>query len=169
MLRQRCCNIGTGCYFFTVSLCDKDSELLVSNIDLLWESIADVRSEKPFYLDAVVVLPDHLHAIMTLPGGDTDHKSRWRAIKEIFNRKLAKQFGRQIASPWQESYLEQPLCDHDDYRYCVDYIHCNPVKHGHVRKVRDWPYSSFDRFVNANIYPVNWNGCPSSCRVGEHR
>lgn len=153
---SNCC---TGSHFFTVSQSKKGVEILVDNIDLLWEAISESRTRYPFYLDAIVVLPDHLHALMTLPVGDNDHISRWKEVRTRFTEKLEKHYGTKIASPWQDGYKHRAISGSDDYRYCVDYIHYNPVKHGFVVKVRDWPFSSFDRFVKANVYNVDWNGC----------
>lgn len=166
-MAQNCCkNCCIGSYFFTVSQCDKESDLLIDHIDLLWEAISDVRCRYPFYLDAIVVLPEHLHAIMTLPAGDNDHMSRWQEIKKMFTRKMEQHYGTKVTSPWQDGYKERAISDNDDYRYYIDYIHYNPVRHGHVKKVRDWPYSSFDRFVRANIYNVDWNGCQKYSNSG---
>lgn len=168
-MTESCCgNCCIGTYFFTVSQSDKETDLIVDHIDLLWEAISEANSRYPFYLDAIVVLPDHLHALMTLPAGDNDHVSRWWEIKEIFTRKLEKHSGTKIPSPWQDGYKYRAISGSDDYRYYVDYIHCNPVRHGHVMRVRDWPYSSFDRFVKAKIYNVDWNGCQSLSNSWEY-
>ena len=72
------------CNFFTVNLADRTSRLLIENIELLRQSIAYVMQKYPFYIDAIVVLPDHIHAIWTLPENDGDYALRWRLIKLIF-------------------------------------------------------------------------------------
>lgn len=61
--------------------------------------------------------------------------------------------------------------DERDYAAHVDYIHINPVKHGYVKRVSDWPYSTFHRFVARGIYPLNWagEGCADLCAGGEDR
>ena len=59
---------------------------------------------------------------------------------------------------WQRRYWEHLVRDEDDFRHHVDYIHFNPVRHGLVVSARDWPYSSFHRFVRDGIYPMEWGG-----------
>ena len=78
-----------GCYFFTVNLLDRDGSLLVERIDLLRDSVRRVRALMPFHIDAWVVLPEHMHALWTLPAGDADFPRRWRAIKVAFSRGIA--------------------------------------------------------------------------------
>ena len=74
--------LAGGTYLFTVTLADRRSRLLVEHIDALRDAFSTARCERPFVLDAVVVLPDHLHAILTLPPDDADFSGRWRRIKE---------------------------------------------------------------------------------------
>ena len=95
---------------------------------------------------------------------DCDYSSRWRAIKSHFVRNLKKQ-GVLInmradgsALIWQRRYWEHTIKNEDDLRRCVDYCYINPVKHGLVKAVADWPYSSFHRDVKSGIYPANWAG-----------
>jgi putative transposase len=109
------------------------------------------------------VLPDHLHCIWTLPPHDDDYAGRWRAIKIAFAKSLPKterlsavRLARGERGIWQRRYWEHTIRDDPDYARHVDYVHYNPVKHGHVAKVNDWPYSSFARFVEAGIYPKDW-------------
>jgi putative transposase len=117
----------------------------------------------PFTLDAIVVLPDHLHAIWTLPTGDADYSTRWRLIKTFFSRgiepteRLSKsRQGKDERGIWQRRYWEHTLRDDGDFERHCDYIHFNPVKHGHVSMVNEWPYSSFQRFVKLGMYPGDW-------------
>src|SRR5580704_6884082 len=79
-----------GCWFFTANLLDRRSRLLTEQIDSLRDAIAQTRRRHPFHIDAFVVLPDHIHAIWTLPPGDTDFPLRWRLIKSAFARSLPK-------------------------------------------------------------------------------
>jgi putative transposase len=154
-----------ACYFFTVNLADRKSCLLISHIGELRAAFRYVRQRHPFVLDAIVVLPEHLHAIWTLPEGDADFSVRWRLIKSAFSRALP---AGETVSPsraakgergiWQRRYWEHTLRDEKDFERHVDYIHFNPVKHGHVRRVKDWPYSSFARMVRSGTYPVDWAG-----------
>jgi putative transposase len=116
-------------------------------------------------IDAIVILPDHLHAVWTLPDGDRDFALRWRLIKAAFSRGLSA--GERISASrarkaergiWQRRYWEHTLRDDDDLARHIDYIHFNPVKHGHVARVVDWPHSSFHRMVERGVYPADWGG-----------
>jgi putative transposase len=150
-------------FFFTVTLRDRGSDLLVVRIEALREAVREVRRLKPFRIDAWVVLPKHLHCLWTLPEGDSDFPDRWRRIKAAFSRSL-----REIGAPsalrkrergiWQRGYWEHTIRDERDYRAHVDYIHFNPVKHGLAPGPGDWPFSTFGRFVAAGLYPADWLG-----------
>ena len=157
--------IPGACYFFTVTLLDRASRLLVERIDDLREAMRSVRMERPFEMDAVVILPDHLHCIWTLPPGDADYALRWREIKSRFSRCVPfgehRSVGRVNKAErgiWQRRFWEHTLRDERDIEQHVNYIHYNPVKHGHVIRVVDWPYSSFHRYVQRGICPANWAG-----------
>ena len=116
-------------------------------------------------MEAVVVLPDHLHAIWTLPEDEADFSVRRALIKADFSRRLpsresvsASRSRKRERGIWQRRYWEHVLRDQDDFARHLDYIHFNPVKHGHVKRFRDWPYSSFHRMVRLGIYPAAWAG-----------
>jgi putative transposase len=165
-----------GSFFFTANLAERRLRLLVDHVDLLRQAFRYVRRRHPFDIEAIVVLPDHLHAIWTLPEGDADFALRWRLIKSIFSRGL---FAGEHRSPsrakkgergiWQRRYWEHTLRDEGDFARHADYIHFNPVKHGHVSRVRDWPYSSFHRMVRSGVYPIDWAGdaADNRSRFGE--
>jgi putative transposase len=110
-------------------------------------------------------LPDHLHAVWTLPPGDIDFSTRWRLIKNRFARALPKQErlgavrkARSERGIWQRRFWEHTIRDDADYARHVEYCHINPLKHGLVSRVRDWPYSSFHRDVRAGLFPADWGG-----------
>jgi putative transposase len=154
-----------GCKFFTVNLAERKSRLLTDHVDLLRGAFRYARGRYPFTIEAIVVLPDHLHSIWSLPDNDADYATRWRLIKAAFSRTLPA--GERISSSrlrkgergiWQRRYWEHTLRDERDYERHVDYIHFNPVKHGWVTCVRDWPYSSFHRMVRRGVYPLDWGG-----------
>jgi putative transposase len=111
-----------------------------------------------------VVLPEHLHAVWTLPPDDSDYAGRWRLIKSRFMHKLMKaglglsRNGKGEYNLWQRRYWEHRIRDEEDFKRHVEYIHFNPVKHGWVKQVQDWPYSTFHRFVRNGIYPLDWAG-----------
>jgi putative transposase len=163
-------------YFFTVNLADRRLRLLTEHIGSLRAAFREVRARHPFTIDAIVILPDHLHAIWTLPEADADFASRWRLIKSTFSRALPR--GEAISQSrvekgergiWQRRYWEHTLRDEPDLVRHIDYIHFNPVKHGHVTRVMDWPYSSFHRMVKLGIYPADWGGdvAGNDARFGE--
>jgi len=155
--------IPGGCYFFTVNLLDRRSNLLVAQIDALREAVRETRRSKPFHIDAFVVLPDHLHCLWTLPPGDADFPARWRTIKALFSRQVAQPQDRRPslerkreAGVWQRRYWEHTIRDEIDYAAHMDYIHFNPVKHGLVEHPAAWPHSSFSRCVERGLYPKDW-------------
>ena len=163
-------------YFFTVNLLDRKSGLLTKHIDVLRDAHQKVMKSHPFCLEAMVVLPDHLHAIWTLPPSDDDYSMRWRLFKSHFSRSLSIQPSERISDSrqskgergiWQRRYWEHLIRDADDFNRHVDYIHFNPVKHGHVTLVKDWPYSTFHRFVRDDALPLDWGGCMNEGDFGE--
>jgi len=155
MVRYRRNRVEGGCYFFTVTLRDRCSDLLVKQIDILRQAFTTTRFNTPFTISAIVVLPDLLHTVWTLPEGDSNYPARWCAIKANFTRQLRKQ-AEEVKSPWQPRYWEHTIRDDRDYRQHLDYIHYNPVKHGYVMRVRDWSHSSFHRYVESGAYPIDW-------------
>jgi putative transposase len=163
-------------YFFTVNLADRRATLLVDNIDLFRDAIRYVRRRHPFDIDAMVVLPDHLHAILTLPSGDADFPLRWRLIKTWFSRHLphgehrhASRIDKGERGIWQRRYWEHLIRDEIDFARHVDYIHWNPVKHGHAARVVDWPYSTFHRFVRDGVLTKDWGNGGDDASFGERQ
>jgi putative transposase len=154
-----------GSYFFTVNLADRRLRLLTQRVEFLRAAFRYAQKRHPFAVEATVILPDHLHAIWTLPDGDSDFALRWRLIKTEFSRALPmreeiskSRTDKGERGVWQRRYWEHTLRDEKDFERAVEYIHFNPVKHGHVGRVRDWPYSSFHRMVRQGIYPEDWAG-----------
>jgi len=154
-----------GSYFFTVNLVERRSQFLVEQIDLLRAALRYTRMRHPFAIEAIVVLPDHLHSIWTLPEDDADYATRWRLIKAKFSRDLPScertsisRFSKGERGIWQRRYWEHTLRDEADFARHVDYIHFNPVKHGYVNRVKDWQYSSFHRMVRLGLCPEDWAG-----------
>ena len=154
-----------GTYFFTVNLEDRRLKLLTQHIDPLRQAFRYVRTRHPSTIDAIVVLPEHLHAIWTLPEDDGDYATRWRLIKSTFSRALPlgeivsrSRSERSERGIWQRRYWEHTVRDEGDFARHVDYIHYNPVKHGHVPRVTDWPHSSFHRMVRLRVYHQDWGG-----------
>jgi putative transposase len=145
MSRYRRPKIEGGIFFFTVVLLDRSSKLLVKRIERLRQVYRVVQSRLPFETNAICILPDHLHAIWTLPPDDADFASRWSQIKSGFSRGLAptrlrssSQVQRRETGIWQRRFWEHAIRDDTDFERHVDYIHFNPVKHGYVTQVSDW-------------------------------
>lgn len=154
-----------GIYFFTVNLLERSNTLLVSRVDALRDAVRKVRTARPFHIDAWVVLPDHMHAVWTLPPDDTDYSARWKAIKIAFAKALPKteslsqvRAAKGERGIWQRRFWEHTIRDEQDYAAHMDYVHINPVKHGLVACVADWPYSSFHRWVAQGVYSPDWAG-----------
>ena len=155
--------VAGGTYFFTVNLLARHRPLLVERIDLLRAVVRRVRELRPFHIDARVVLPEHLHALWTLPEGDANYQHRWQAIKMAFSKGIAAGEARSPSrllrgerGIWQRRYWEHTIRDNRDYAAHMDYIHFNPVKHGLVANVADWPFSTFHRSVAMGLYPAAW-------------
>ena len=173
-MRYRRADVTGGTYFFTVNLAERKRMLLVDHIDVLRTVMQKLKSRHPFHIDAMVVLPDHLHAVWALPEGDADYPIRWTLIKAGFSRCLPKDERRnrsRIAKGergiWQRRYWEHLIRDERDYARHVDYIHYNPVKHGLVKCVKDWPHSTFHRYLKNGVYAETWAGIPAIDGDGE--
>jgi putative transposase len=161
-------HIPDGTVFFTVVTHDRRPFLTDSLArDCLREAIEKVRRQRPFTLAAMVLLPDHLHAIWTLPDRDGDYSVRWRLIKQEFTelylarggregRRSPSRMKRKERGVWQRRFWDHVIRDEHDLERHFDYLHYNPVKHGLVRRVRDWKWSTFHRYVREGIYPIDW-------------
>ena len=132
----------------------RDNNLLTRHIDLLRAAVKSVRQHHPFIVHGWVVLPDHMHCVIELPPDDADYATRWRLIKMNFSKAIPRtgrlstvRIQRGERGIWQRRYWEHLIRGERDYRAHMDYVHINPVKHGLVRCVADWPYSTFHRLV----------------------
>lgn len=174
MTAYRRLRIEGGCYFFTAALADRRATVLTDHIDLLRVSVQAVRSEHPFRIEAMVVLPDHIHAVWTLPAGDSDFSTRWKKIKTAFTKSLGGPWPRSASKVrkgerglWQRRFWEHAIRDDRDFSGHVEYCWINPVKHGLVRRVADWPHSSFHAAVRAGIVSTEWSGTIPEGDFGE--
>jgi len=163
-----------GCYFFTVNLADRQKTLLTDHIDILRSVMRKVRQTHPFHIDAIVILPDHLHAIWTLPSGDDNYAMRWMLIKSNFSRQLPKseyinpsRLKKRERGIWQRRYWEHLIRDQRDYAQHVDYIHYNPVKHGYTQIAAEWPYCSIHDWIKCGILDKHW-GYDNSVDIDNH-
>ena len=159
MPNYRRANVPGACYSFTVVTAGRRPILTPANIELLRQIVASVQASLPFHIDGWVVLPDHMHAIWRLPECDCDYSKRWGSIKATFSKESGlsrcKGIGRD-ARVWQPRFWEHLIRDESDWRCQMDYLHFNPVKHGLVDQVRDWPFSSFHRLVRQGLYDADW-------------
>jgi putative transposase len=154
-----------GCWFFTVNLLDRRNATLTDNVEALRDAVRVVRDRYPFHIDAMVVLPEHIHAVWTLPADDADFSLRWRLIKTRFAHALpileridAVRQARGERGIWQRRFWEHWIRHDSDYARHVAYCYINPVKHGLANRVCGWPHSSFHRDVRAGIFPKDWAG-----------
>ena len=155
-----------GTFFFTVVTHNRRPFLCIpQNIVLLRQAFRYVMRNHPFKIDAIVILPEHLHCLWTLPAGDADFSTRWRLIKSYFSRYCAAPVQGQVSrsrsrkqekAVWQRRFWEHEVRDETDYIQHVEYIHYNPVKHNLVSAPIAWEHSSFGRYVQAGVYPADW-------------
>jgi putative transposase len=148
-----------GCFFFTVTLLQRRRKLLTEYINDLRTVIKEARQRRPFTIEAIVILPDHLHCIWTLPPGDSDFSRRWHDIKAHFAARIPN--GERLSTRrlkkgergiWQRRFWEHVIRNDLDLERHTDYIHYNPVKHGLVEKASQWPFSSFQQYVRRGLY-----------------
>ena len=157
--------IAGSTIFFTVVLADRSRSLLVDEVDRLRQSYRAVQQKRPFETIAICVLPDHLHAIWALPDDDADFAMRWNLIKAGFSRSMdsggrrsPSKLAKREKGIWQRRYWDHVIRNDADLERHIDYVHFNPVKHRHVKRVQDWPYSSFHRYVADGSLPIDWGG-----------
>ena len=156
MYRRRFVPAGT--YFFTVHLADPKASLLVDQVDLLRYAVRLCQKQRPFEINAAVILPAHLHMIWTLPEGDADFSARWRHIKSTFSRHVparkdlrASMVKRGEKGIWQRRFWEHHIRDQDDYVLYDHLIATAPIRHGLVRQSGDWPLcSAYKRRMRLN-------------------
>ena len=173
MVRYRRSRIAGATYFFTVNLRDRRRGLLVEHVDALRDIVRSVKNELPFTIEAMVVLPDHWHSVWTLPSDDVAYARRIRLIKARFTRHLLR-VGVQMAKDergeyrlWQRRYWEHTIRDDRDFESHVNYVHFNPVKHGHVMRAIDWTHSTLHRYVERGLLPADWAGVSPEGEFGE--
>ena len=179
MPEYRRARVPGGTYFFTVTTYRRGKFLTDTPFRLaLREGIALARKSLPFDIEAWVLLPDHLHCIWRLPEGDADYANRWASIKRYVSKRcghllahdaalIESRLARKESAVWQRRFLEHQIRDESDFARHIDYIHYNPVKHGYVERVADWPYSTFHRFVQAGVYAEDWTGSGETTREND--
>lgn len=170
MSRYRRSSTSGATYFFTLTTYHRQKILCDTTIrNALRTAVIYTRNKYPFIINAWVLLPDHLHCIWTLPTGDADFSKRWAIIKRkvsIECRHIHKnqkwitpsKVKHRESTIWQRRFWEHQIRDESDYRQHFDYIHWNPVKHGYVQRLSEWPYSTFHQYVRKGVYPKDWGG-----------
>lgn len=165
-MRYRRARIKGGTYFFTL-VTFKRMKIFSDpgNVELLRRAMKHVMKNHAFVIDAMVVLPEHIHCIWTLPRGEEDYSIRWRRVKTFFTRKCDMKYRQQASDArkkkkeqavWQRRFWEHAIRDENDFIRHVEYIHYNPVKHGLVSTPKDWEYSSFHQYVARGQCPADW-------------
>ena len=173
-MRYRRSNVTGATWFFTVNLADRQQDLLTLHIDLLRKVIRKVKARHPFEIIAMVVMPEHLHTIWTLPPDDADYATRWSLIKAGFSRALPETESirdsrrhKRERGIWQRRYWEHQIRDDADLQAHVDYIHYNPVKHGHARLPAEWPFSSIHRYIACGRLSPEWSSEGTASNIRE--
>jgi len=158
MSHYRRTSIPGGTFFFTVVTWNRRPIFTCEeNVEKLRHAFRKVKKTRPFEIDAIVVLPDHLHCIWRLPDNDNDFSGRWREIKKATSRLIDPHSDtRNERKVWQRRFWEHTIRDENDWRRHMDYIHYNPVKHKYAARPGDWPWSSFLRCVARGWYPATW-------------
>lgn len=158
--------LNGGTYFFTVvtylrfPIFNEET-----SVNLLNDCFLCNMKEHPFKIDAIVIMPDHLHTIWTLPHGDSGFSIRWQRIKGTFSRNYLGEKVRDVTKSmmkknekgvWQRRFWEHAICNQEDFNKHFDYIHYNPVKHGLAHSPSEWKFSSFGEFVEKGLYSNDW-------------
>ena len=176
MSRYRRSLAGGGTFFFTVNLADRNSRVLVEEIDRLRLAFDAARTRYPFRTLAYCILPEHLHAIWRLLENDMDFGLRWGVIKRAFSRGMvpgnrsASKIAKREKGVWQRRFWEHQIRDDLDLQRHVDYVHFvhfNPVKHGLVPRVADSPHSSFHEVVRRGVLSGDWAGGAEVSSAGD--
>ncbi len=155
-------------YFFTVVSFGRRSFLTTALArECLRRAWAETKAQYPFDLEAVCLLPDHLHCIWTLPEDDADFSTRWKTLKSRFSRYYRKAGGREgergssrkrtgERAFWHRRFWEHCIRDERDFANHFDYTHFNGVKHGHAERPEDWPWCSYHRYLQMGWYEADW-------------
>ena len=150
MVLYRRNRVQDGTYFFTVTLRNRRDDALIRHVEALRDAWRSAKARVPHSVVAAVVLPDHLHAVITMGDGGDDYSRLWQDIKKGFTRRIG------MRSTWQGRFWEHTIRDEGDLHRHVDYVHINPMKHGLVERLIDWPHSTFLRYVRDGVLAADW-------------
>jgi len=138
-------------------------DIFIKNIELLRNAFIDAKKYFNYEIVAICVLPNHIHVILN-PDNIIEYPKIITSIKYYFS----KNYNVGVETPtygyinkgekgiFQRRYFEHTICSQDELNNHINYIHYNPVKHEYVQYVKDWEYSSFHKFVENNLYDINW-------------
>ncbi len=170
MSNYRRVKIEGAWYFFTVVTYKRRSFLIDDSVrPILKEAFRQVKADRPFEMPVFCLMPDHFHCIWQMPPGNCDYSTRWSIIKRAFSKNYIAAGGKPLAQTdsrwkkrevgvWQRRFWEHRIRDEDDYWNHVHYIHYNPLKHGLVKRLEDWLYSTYHRFCQQGMYEdFDWN------------
>ncbi len=150
-------------YFLTFNLLNRQQAILIDHIDALRNAYRLTQQHQPFYLDAMAILPDHVHWLIRLPANDDNYGARVSLFKAAFSRQMAKtevlthsRIIKRERGIWQRRFWEHRIRDDRDLKQHMDYIHYNPVKHGYATQTKDWPFSTFHYWVKQGVYSEDW-------------
>lgn len=159
-------------YFFTVVTFNRQPLFIVpETVEHLRRAIREEMLRRPFVIDAIVIMPDHIHALWTLPTDDADYSIRWRNIKRAFTASIPEDQRPQVHGSrqrkqeqaiWQRRFWEHRIRDEQDFARHVDYIHYNPVKHGYVQRPVEWQHSSIHHYIRQGVLTADWGASPIS-------
>lgn len=155
-----------GCYFLTLCLENRPSSLLTDNVELFRNAYKVTKQNHSFTLDAMVLMPDHIHLMITLPKDSDNFSVIIASLKSHFSRQInllnpdlgisSSRQKKRESGIWQRRFWEHKIRDEIDFLHHVEYIHYNPVKHGYTGSPKDWQFSTFHRFVEQGIYDKDW-------------
>ena len=138
-------------------------DIFIENIELLRVSFKNAKQFFDFEIIAICVLSNHIHMILN-PKNIHEYPKIITSIKHYFSR----HYDVGVETPtygyvnkgekgvFQRRYFEHTICSQEELNNHINYIHYNPVKHGYVKNVKDWKYSSFHKFVEDKFYDNNW-------------
>lgn len=142
----------SGYSYYIIIVTHRREPILIDNIEILRESFQESKYYYAYSIDAIVILPDHVHMIIT-PNITMEYPKIIHAIKYNFSKRYhsdeelfqsSSRRKRKMRSIWQKRYYEHTIRDEKDYMRCLEYIRINPVKHQHVENEKEWKYSSFN-------------------------
>ena len=171
MPEYRRVNVKGGTYFFTVVTYERRPIFKHPDaIYLLKECLEVIKGMHPYDIKAIVILPDHLHTIWTLPENDSDYSKKWQMIKSSFSKLYRDKRVVRVRDSyvskgekgiWQRRFWEHLIKDQSNFNRLCDYIHYNPVKHGLVYSPSEYEFSSFQDFVTQGVYSSDWGNIPT--------